>query len=198
MPSSPAPQRAEAPGPSPAEQFVLDSFADHAAALGRLLAGSGQLRLEGCAPLDLTSATTLEFLLLGVRVAAKQHLQRGDDLLRLIERTGAIVDAARGARGDGGKTDAGLHLLRGIAMAELLHAESVGRFARQAALRVRADAAMASLVDGFLAHFGGELPAEVRKAFPGFAAAMRDAWRPIKERRGLLLWLTQRLRSRAA
>ena len=154
--------------------------------------GSGQLRLEGCAPLDLTSATTLEFLLLGVRVAAKQHLQRGDDLLRLIERTGAIVAAARGARGDGGKTDAGLHLLRGIAMAELLHAESVGRFARHAALRVRADAAMASLVDGFLARFGGELPTEVRKAFPGFAAAIRDAWRPIKERRGLLLWLTQR------
>ena len=87
-------------------------------------------------------------------------------MLRLIERTGAIVDAARGARGTGGKTDAGLHLLRGIAMAELLHAESVGRFARQAALRVRADAAMASLVDGFLARFGGELPTEVRKAFP--------------------------------
>ena len=191
MPSSPERQRVEAPGLSPAEQFVLDSFADQAAALGRLLAGGRELRLEGCAPLDLTSATTLEFLLLGIRVAAKQHLQRGEDLLRLIERTGAIVDAARGARG-GGKTDAGLHLLRGIAMAELLHAESVGRFARQAALRVRAEAAMASLVDGFLARFGGELPMEVRKAFPGFAAAIRDAWRPIKERRGLLLWLTQR------
>ena len=67
----------EAPGPSPSEQFVLDLFADQAAALGRLLAGSGQLRLEGCAPLDLTSATTLEFLLLGIRVAAKQYLQRG-------------------------------------------------------------------------------------------------------------------------
>jgi hypothetical protein len=80
-------------------------------------------------------------------------------------------------------------------MAELLHAESLGRFARQAALRVRAEAAMASLVDGFLAWFGGELPTEVRKAFPGFAAAIRDAWRPIKERRGLLLWLTQRGRA---
>ena len=127
MPSSPERQRVEAPGLSPAEQFVLGSFADQAAALGRLLAGGGQLRLEGCAPLDLTSATTLDFLLLAIRVAAKLHLQRGDDLLRLIERTGAIVDAARGARGDGGKTDAGLHLLRGIAMAELLRSESVGR-----------------------------------------------------------------------
>src|SRR5262245_451843 len=138
MPTSPERQH---PGPSPAEQFVFDSFADEVAALGRLLAGGRQLRLEGCAPLDLTSATTLEFLLLGLRVAAKQHLQRGDDLLRLIERAGAIVAAARGARGNGGQTDAGLHLLRGIAMAELLHAESVGRFPRDANLRVHADAA---------------------------------------------------------
>jgi hypothetical protein len=186
------PQRAEAPGPSPAEQFVLESCADQAAALGRALADSRQLRLEGCAPLDLASATTVEFLLLGIRIATKQHLQRGEDLLRLIERAGAILDAARGARPDGGKTDAGLHLVRGIAMAELVQDESHSRFAQHAGLRERADAAMASLVAGFLARFGGELPAEVRKAFPGFAAAMRDAWRPIQARRGLLLWLTQR------
>jgi len=51
---------------------------------------------------------------------------------------------------------------------------------------------MASLVAGFLARFGGELPPEVRKAFPGFAAAVREAWRPVQARRGLLLWLTQR------
>jgi hypothetical protein len=71
MPSSPGRQREAL---SPAEQFVLDSFAEQAASLGRLLAGSRQLRLEGCAPLDLACATTLEFLLLGIRVAAKQHL----------------------------------------------------------------------------------------------------------------------------
>ena len=192
MTSSTQPQRAEAPGPSTAERFVLESCAGQAAALGRVLAESRQLTLEGCAPLDLASSTTLEFLLLGVRIAAKQHLQRGDDLLRLIERAGAILDAARGARAEGGKTDAGLHLLRGIAMAELVHEESRGRFARHAGLRELADSTMAALVPGYIARFGGELPADVRKAFPGFAAAVREAWRPIQARRGLLLWLTQR------
>jgi hypothetical protein len=192
MTSSTQSQRTDAPGPSAAERFVLESCAGEAAALGRMLADSRQLRLEGCAPLDLASATTIEFLLLGIRTAAKQHLQQGDDLLRLIERAGAILGAARGARGDGGKTDAGLHLLRGIAMAELVHEESHGRFARHAGLRELADTAMAALVAGFIARFGGELPADVRKAFPGFAAAVREAWRPIKARRGLLLWLTQR------
>lgn len=192
MTSSTQTQRADAPGPSKAEQFVLESCARQAAALGRVLADSRQLQLEGCAPLNLASATTIEFLLLGIRIAAKQHLQRGEDLLRLIERAGAILDAARGARAEGGKTDAGLHLLRGIAMAELVHEESHGRFDRHAGLRELADATMASLVAGFIARFGGELPAEVRKAFPGFAAAVRDAWRPIQARRGLLLWLTPR------
>jgi hypothetical protein len=192
MRSSTQPQPADTRGPSRAEQSVLESCADQAAALGSVLAANRQLRLDGCAPLELASSTTIEFLLLGIRVAAKQHLQRGDDLLRLIERAGAILDAARGARANGGKTDAGLHLVRGIAMAELVHQESRGRFARHAPLRERADAAMASLVAGFLARFGGELPPEVRKAFPGFAAAMRDAWRPIQARRGLLLWLTRR------
>jgi hypothetical protein len=192
MNSNTQPQRVEAPGPSAAERFVLESCAARAAALGRALAENRQLRLEGCAPLDLASATTLEFLLLGVRIAAKQHLQRGDDLLRLIERAGAILDAARGARTEGGQTDAGLHLLRGIAMAELLHEESRGRFARHAALGELADSTMAALVAGYIARFGGVLPAEVRKAFPGFAAAVREAWRPVQARRGLLLWLTQR------
>ena len=128
MNSNTQPQRVEAPGPSAAERFVLESCAAQAAALGRTLADSRQLRLEGCAPLDLASATTLEFLLLGPD-RGQQHLQRGDDLLRLIERAGAILEAARGGRPAGGKTDAGLHLLRGIAMAELLHEESRGRFA---------------------------------------------------------------------
>jgi hypothetical protein len=192
MTSSTRQAPAEAPAPSPAELLVLESCADRAAALGGVLAGSRELRLDGCAPLDLTSATTLEFLLLGIRVATKQHLQRGDDLLRLIERAGAILDAGRGARADGGKTDAGLHLVRGIAMAELVQDESRTRFPRHAGLGERADAAMASLVAGFLARFGGELPGEVRRAFPRFAAAMREAWRPIQARRGLLLWLTQR------
>jgi hypothetical protein len=192
MASSSIRQQAEASGPSAAERFVLESFAAQAALIGRLLADARQLRIDGCAPVDVTSSTTLEFLLLSIRFVAKQHLQCGEDLLGLIERLGAILDATRSARADGGKTDAGLHLLRGIAMAELLHEESRGRFARHAGLRELADTTMASLVAGYLPRFGGELPTELRRAFPGFAAAMRDAWRPIQERRGLLLWLTQR------
>ena len=83
-------------------------------------------------------------------------------------------------------------MLRGIAMAELLHEESRGRFARHEPLRRLADATMASFVPGFVARFGGDLHRKLERAFPGFAAAMRDAWRPIQERRGLLLWLTKR------
>ena len=75
MNSNTQPQRVEVPGPSAAERFVLESCAARAAALGRTLAASRQLRREGCAPLDLASATTLEFLLLGVGIAAKQQLQ---------------------------------------------------------------------------------------------------------------------------
>jgi hypothetical protein len=185
-------RRADPSSPSPAERRVLESCADQAILLGRQLYEKHHLVPDGRAPVELTSATTIEFLLLGVRTAAKQHLQRGDDLLALIERTGAMLDAARGARPEGSKTDAGLHLLRGIAMAELVHAESRGRFARHMALRELADTAMTGLVAGYLARFGGELPTEVRKAFPGFAAALREAWRPIQARRGLLLWLTPR------
>ena len=47
------------------------------------------------APLDVASATTIEFLLLSIRIAAKQRVQRGEDLLRLIERAGAIIDATQ-------------------------------------------------------------------------------------------------------
>ncbi len=183
---------AEPTGPSPAEQFVLESFAAQATVLGRLLADPRELRLEGCAPVDVANAATLEFLLLAMRIGAKQHLQRGESLLGLVERLGEIDDATRGARPRGGKTDAGLRLLRGVAMAEVLHEESRGRFAGQAPLRDLADAAMTALVPGFLARFGGDLPAELRRAFPGFAAALRDAWRPVQERRGLALWLTER------
>ena len=165
----------EAAGPSPAEQFVLESFAAQAALVGRLLAHARLLRIEGCAPVDVTSSTIVEYLLLSIRFAAKQHFQRGDDLLRLVERLGAIIDATRGARADAGTTDAGLHLVRAIAIAELLHEESRGRFVHDAGLRELADATMAPLVAGFLARFGSELPSEVRKAFPGFAAALRDA-----------------------
>jgi hypothetical protein len=185
-------RRAEARGPSPAEQFVFDSFASQATLIGRLLADPQRLRLDGCAPVDIGSATTLEFLLLAMRLAAKQHLQRGEDLLRLVERLGEIADAARGARPAGGKTDAALRLVRAVAMAEILHQESRGRFARHAPLASLADAAMAAIVPGFLARFGGELPGELRRAFPGFAAALREAWRPVQARRGLLLWLTKR------
>ena len=77
-------------------------------------------------------------------------------------------------------------------MAELLHEESRGRFARHAGLPSSPTRRWRRSSRDSLPRFGGELPTELRRAFPGFAAAMREAWQPIQERRGLLLWLTQR------
>jgi hypothetical protein len=126
-------------------------------------------------------------------MAAKAHLHRGEGLFALIDRADAMIDATGGvARAGGGKMDVGLQVLRAIAMAEVLDDEARGRFARNAALRALADGTMAQLVAGFIARFGGSLPTEVQRAFPRFATALRDAWRPIQERRGLLLWLTKR------
>ena len=187
-------QRSHGALPSPAEQVVLESFAREATALGRALVETRQLRLERCASLDLANSANVEFLLLSIRMAAKAHLRRGEGLFALIDRADAMVDAARGAArvAAGGKMDVGLQVLRAIAMAEVLDEESRGRFARNAALRALADATMTQLVAGFAARFGGTLPAEVQRAFPRFAAALREAWRPVQARRGLLLWLTKR------
>ncbi len=175
--------------PSYAERTVFDMFAYQAAHVSGQLAQGKQLRVGAGASVDLAQSDEVELVLLSARTAARDHARRGEDLLALIERLSAMLNASPSGRSGDWKTDAGLHLLRAIAIAELLERESTVRFAQHAPLRRLADATTAELVVGFLARFGGSLPAEVQRAFPRFARALRNAWRPVQAKRRLIPWL---------
>lgn len=172
--------------------MVFDIFAAQAAQLGGMLFQSKQLQLGNSAPVDLSRSEDVEHVLLSLRAAVKDHLWRNEDLLSLIERLDAMLKASAGARPTDGKTDAGLRVLRGVAIAELLHQESAQRFSGYAPLHRLADATSGKIVQGFLARFGGNLAPEAQRAFPRFARRLRQAWRPVQEKRRLLPWLINR------
>jgi hypothetical protein len=178
--------------PSPAEQTVFDMFAHKAAHVGRSLAQSKRLSLGSGPAVDLTQSEQVELVLLSLRSGAKDHVKRGEDLLTLIERVGAMLNVSPRARGGEGTTDVGLHLMRAIAIAELLQQESTQRFARHEPLRRLAEATMTQVVQGFVARFGGNIASEIQRAFPRFARTIRTVWQPVEAKRRLLPWLIKK------
>lgn len=128
--------------------------------------------------LSLRDPRGAEFGLLGLSTAAKQHLQRGEDLLTLVERSVAMMDAGIRRQTTGTRIDAGLHLLRAIAMAELL-GEEADKYRRDTRIREMADRSIARLAEGFVTRFGTNVPEDVARVFPHFAAAVRRVQRPV-------------------
>jgi len=171
---------------------MFDVFADEAIRIGAALTQSHVLCFGPGMRLDLSNAIDVDFLRLTMKTAAKQHSRSGEDLLTFVDRVSAMIGTSAGRPDLGGKTQAALHLLRAVAMLELLQSEWRERFARHAPLRRLTEDAMAQLVSGFVARLGGDPPVEVRGAFPCFWRAVREAWQPMHARRGLLLWLTKR------
>lgn len=175
--------------PSYAERTVFEMFAHQAAQVSGQLAQGKQLSLGAGAPVDLGKSDQVELVLLSIQTAARDHVRRGEDLLALIERVSAMLNASPSGRSGDWNADAGLHLLRAIAISELLEHELAARFTQYAPLSRLAESTTAALVAGFLARFGGNLPTEVQRAFPRFARAVRNAWRPVHAKRRLLPWL---------
>jgi hypothetical protein len=184
--------------PSEHEQTVFDLFGLDVIRVGKALVANKQLALGVGAPVDLGKSDQVEFVLLTIRVAARDHLRRGEDLLTLLDRVDAMLDSSTGRRSTEDGIDVGLCLLHVIAKSELLQEESRKRFARHAPLRNLADKASAELVRGFVARFGGELPKEIQRAFPRFSGAAEEAWRPTRAQRRLLPRLIRKLSDRQA
>jgi hypothetical protein len=119
---------------------------------------------------DILDGEPVALLLDRLRAAAREHLHRSDDLLTLVERVTATdsvggTSLARVARAH--------DVFAAIAMAELLQHEA-RRYRRLRTLRAAADDAMRRLARAFASHLGPAVPSEVGRAFPRFAAAVRD------------------------
>lgn len=127
---------------------MFERFAVEVRSVAAVLAAGHRFVAEDGARLDFGDPRQAEFGLLGLSTAAKQHLRRGEDLLTLVERIMAMVDAGRpGVPGAQGFA-AGLRLLCAIAMAELL-GEEAGRYRRDPRVRELADSSMERLAESF-------------------------------------------------
>lgn len=165
--------------PAPAEEQTFERFAVDVRTVATALAHSRRIAADGGSELDLRDPRQAEFGILGLSTAAKQHLmRRGEDLLTLVERLTAMIDADRS--GGPGRTcfEASLHLVCAVAMAEFLQ-EEAARYRRDVRLREVADSTMARLADGFVICFGSRLPDEVARAFPRFALGVRH-WASVR------------------
>lgn len=168
--------------PSAAERRVFNWFAFDVARIGRLMSQTKQPDLGVGALLDLGNSDQVELLLLSLRLAARDHVRRGESLFMLLGRIDAMLDAS-GGRSSEGTVDAGLTVLRAIVRTELLQEESRQRYPRHAALRELTDTATAALVRGFVSRFGRHLPHELQRAFPQFAEVVRNVSPPAQEER---------------
>ena len=164
--------------PADAEERCFETFAAEVRGVATELGRSARFVASSGAALELQSARDAEFALLAVEIAAKDHLNRHEDLLVLLQRVAAMIDANPRRVEPPGRIDAGLHLLRAIAMAELLVHEATTRFRNDARCLPRANEAMSRLAAGARIRLGAELPPNLERAFPLFAAAVARAARP--------------------
>lgn len=173
------------PEPSNAEITIFSMCAREARRMAEALTIGEQLHLPGGERVDLGRPETASVLELTLRTAARQHLDRGEDPLALIERLGPMLEIAR--PGGGGAIEVALRVLRAIAMVELLATESRGLFQRPTPLRAQANEALSILAEAYVRRFHDRLPGVFHRAFPNFAEAASRAARPLRRKRGLLL-----------
>jgi hypothetical protein len=166
--------------PSHAEERVFESFAAEARSVGTRLARDARFVASSGSMLDLHDAREAEFALLAAETMAKEHLARREHLLVLVERVSAMIDASPRRIQPQGKLDAGLHLLRAFAMAEVLVAEATTRFRNHPETGARATTAMSCLATGTVARLGTRLPPNLVASFPRFAKAVHRAAHPAR------------------
>jgi hypothetical protein len=161
--------------PSDDETRVFTTLAADATSLGRLLARNGAIGLGYGEALDLADGGEREILAATLRAGAVQHLRAREDVLTLVERLNGMIDAAQGRRDAMQRTEVGIALLRAIAVVELLTRESRERYPGCEPLGRLAVEARSAVAYGYVRTFGADVPPNVRRAFPAFAQAVREA-----------------------
>jgi hypothetical protein len=158
--------------PSSVEERVFESFADEVRSVAARLSTDARLVAPNGSVIDLGNAKDAEFALVAIETAARDHLNRREDLLALHERATAM--AAAGARqvAPQVRIDAALYLLRAVAMSELLVREATTRFRGDARTSARASDALQRLAVAVATTLGRSLPANLGRAFPRFARAV--------------------------
>jgi hypothetical protein len=156
--------------PSADEARVFEVFAAEAEALGTALLRGKRLILSSGTSVELSDAAQVELTLLSIRMTAREQLRRRDDLLALVDRVDATIAPTH--RTGGLAYEVGIHVVRSIAMAELLQEEATARFPDHRALRERSEDALKCLATGVAARFGTRLPTELWRKFPRFTKAV--------------------------
>jgi CRP/FNR family cyclic AMP-dependent transcriptional regulator len=157
---------------------TLERFAIEVRSVGVTLARTARLVVAGGAALDLSSPEQAEFVRLNLHTVSRQHLRRGEDLAALVERITAMLHASTRRSRAAAKLDASLHLVRAIAMGELLQRAAGSETADRMYAADVAEGAVDCLAKAYAARLGTELPEEVERLFPRFAAALARIPRP--------------------
>lgn len=163
--------------PTVDESRVLNALAADAISLGELLQRTPRVKLDAGDAVDLGDGDEREILAAALRAGAAQHLRSGGDLLALVERLDRMLGASAGRRDIGRRADLGIVLLRAMAIAELLDAESHQRYPHATALAHLATDATHALARGYTRVLGQDVPPDLRRAFPRFTRVLVEAER---------------------
>jgi hypothetical protein len=169
--------------PNDPPRRAFTALAADATSLGKLLRRAQRISLEDDGAVDLGDGAEREILAATLRAGAAQHLRAGEDLLTLVERLNRMMEVSSGRHDGTGRAQLGMALLRGIAVTELLDTESRERFPASLPLAALARDAAHALAQGYLRALGAEMPADLRRAFPRFALAVRDLAGDVERRR---------------
>ena len=161
--------------PTTDEARVFASLAADAASLGTLLRRTRRIKLDRGEAVNLADGDERELLGAALLAGVRQHFRAGDDLLPLLERLNRMMDVSIGKRDPQRRTELGIMLLRAISICELLDDESRDRFPGYEPLARLARDASRALAEGYVRALGADMPADLRRAFPRFARAVREA-----------------------
>ena len=151
---------------------TLERFAIEVRSVGVTLDRTARLMVAGGAALDLSRPEQAEFVRLNLQTLARQHLRRGEDLPALVDRINAMLGASTRRSRAAAKLDASLHLVRAIAMGELLQRSAASQTADRIFAADVAEGAVQCLARAYAARLGAQLPYEAERVFPRFAGAL--------------------------
>jgi hypothetical protein len=161
--------------PSDAEQRVFEYFAAEVCSVARRSGRGARLSVASGSSIDLGTTAGAEFACAARESAARDHVRRQEDPLALIERLGAMIDSGGRWSEPASSIDAGLHLVRAVAMSELLAREAATRFSGHAPTVARAQAALECLAEALAGRVETTAAAAVARAFPRFVRALAAA-----------------------
>jgi hypothetical protein len=161
--------------PTADEARVFASLAADASSLGSLLRRTQRIKLDRGEAVNLADGDERELLGAALLAGARQHVRAGEDVLTLLERLDRMMDSSLGKRDAQRRTELGIMLLRAMAICELLDAESRDRFPGFEPLERLSREAARVLADGYARALGTDMPPDLRRVFPRFARAVREA-----------------------